>query len=568
MKNRTLYFGDNLEILREKIPGESFDLIYLDPPFNSNRNYNVIFKEGLQDSPAQIGAFEDSWHWTEDSQKVFEELVGTKKSKTKINEQISNLMLALEKLIGHNDMLAYLTMMTIRLIELKRVLKDTGSIYVHCDSTASHYLKLVMDAIFDKKNFRNEIVWKRTHAHNDPKRFGRNTDKILFYTKSDDFTFNTVYSQYDQKYIDDFFRYEDKRGRYRLVVLTGMGVSGGESDAEWHEYKPSQSGRHWSVPKRITNRLVGEEKAKKMSITERLDLLLAHDYIVISKNGIPNFKQYLNEMEGAPAQELWDDILAIGAQAKERLGYPTQKPEALLERIINASSKSGDLVLDPFCGCGTTVAVAERLKRNWVGIDITMLAINLIRHRLGKQFINRSLQIHLDGIPKDIAAAKSLFKKDPFEFEYWALDLVNAVPAQSKTKENMRGADKGIDGVINFVKDIDNGRQVYGKLLVQVKGGKVQRSDIATLKGDVEREKADGGLFIILEKPTQPMKEEAVQAGTYGVKFSPAEFQRIQIVTIDDLLMNKQPKMPLMSLPYYREAKSVKPENSSQQLGI
>lgn len=568
MKNRTLYFGDNLEILRDKIPDEIFDLIYLDPPFNSNRNYNVLFKEGIQDSPAQVQAFEDSWHWTEEAQKVFEELVGVRKSKTKINEQISNLMLALEKLVGHNDMLAYLIMMTVRLIELKRVLKPTGSIYVHCDSTASHYLKLIMDTVFGKQNFRNEIVWKRTHSHNDPKRFGRNTDKILFYTKTDEFFFKTIYSQYDQKYIDDFFRHEDKNGKYQLVVLTGMGVSRGESDTEWKGYKPSQSGRHWSVPKRVVNKLVGEAKASKLPIKEKLDLLFDNDYIVVSKNGIPRFKQYLNEMEGAPAQELWDDILVIGAQAKERLGYPTQKPEALLERIIKASSKEGDLVLDPFCGCGTTIAVAERLNRNWVGIDITMLAINLIRHRLSRQFADKGINIFVDGRPKDVSGAKALFKKDSFEFEYWALDLVSAVPAQSKTKENMRGADKGIDGVINFIKDVVNNQQFYGKLLVQVKGGAVHRNDIATLKGDIEREKADGGLFITLEKPTAPMKTEAVQAGSYTVKFAPAEFPKIQIISVEELLANKLPKVPVIALPYFKEAKSSKTDNLGQQLGI
>lgn len=267
--------------------------------------------------------------------------------------------------------------------------------------------------------------------------------------------------------------------------------------------------------------------------------------------------------------DIWRIPLLMG-QA-ERLGYPTQKPEALLERIISTSSKPGDWVLDPFCGCGTTVSVAERLGRNWVGIDITMLAINLIRHRLAKQFANQGISIFVDGIPRDVAGAKALFKKDPFEFEYWALDLVNAVPGQSKTKENMRGADKGIDGVINFIKDIINGDQIYGKLLVQVKGGAVKRSDIATLKGDVEREKADGGLFITLEKPTKPMTEEAISVGTYSVKFSPAEFPKIQILTIEELLMKRQqPKVPILALSYYREAKAVKETEvkGRQPLGI
>lgn len=278
------------------------------------------------------------------------------------------------------------------------------------------------------------------------------------------------------------------------------------------------------------------------------------------------YRYYLDK--GVLPNDWWSDIQALNPAAKERLGYPTQKPEALLERIIKASSKEGDWVLDPFCGCGTTVAVAERLKRNWVGIDITMLAINLMNHRLRDQFGLGRNEMNIDGIPKDLSGARALFQKDPFAFEYWALDLVNAVPAQSKTKENMRGADKGIDGVINFIKDIENGKQVYGKLLVQVKGGGTHRNDIATLKGDIERERADGGLFITLEKPTQPMREEAVSSGSYDVKFSKAKFPKIQIITVEELLNGKKPEVPLIALPYYKEAKAVKVESKNTGLGI
>lgn len=241
---------------------------------------------------------------------------------------------------------------------------------------------------------------------------------------------------------------------------------------------------------------------------------------------------------------------------RERLGYPTQKPEALLDRIIKASSKEGDLVLDPFCGCGTTVAVAERLNRNWVGIDITMLAINLIRHRLRGQFEDKNIKINIDGRPRDIAGAKALFKRNPFEFEYWALDLIDAVPSGNKTKENMKGSDRGIDGVINFAKDFSDGRPILGKILVQVKGGTVHRDDIATLKGDVEREKAESGLLVTLEKPTQPMRQEAVEAGTYDIHYTKREFPKIQIITVQELLHGKRPDMPGPSKSYYKEAKA------------
>lgn len=501
MQNRTLYFGDNLDILREKFPDKPsgdgyFDLVYLDPPFNSNRDYNVLFKEGLVDSVAQVQAFEDSWHWTADAQKTFNYLV------TKTNENISNLMLALEKLVGHNDVLAYLTMMTIRLIELRRVLKNTGSIYLHCDPTASHYLKIVMDAIFGKQNFRNEIIWSYQGTGEPKKFFKRKHDIIFFYSKAPDYFFN---SNEAVEKISDFskskYTKQDEGGLYKEI-------------------------RH--------------------------------------KDG-KIYKQY--QKEEMRLRDVWD-IPIINAMASERLGYPTQKPEALLERIIKASSKEGDWVLDPFCGCGTTVSVAERLNRNWIGIDITTLAINLIKYRLRKQFANKHINVFVDGLPKDVAGARALFKKDPFEFEYWALDLVNAMPAQSKTKENMRGADKGIDGIIAFVKDIKNDKSEYGTILVQVKGGGVQRSDIATLKGDVDREKAEAGLFITLEEPTKPMREEAVSAGHFGVSWSKDEFPKIQIVTIEDLLKGVQPKHPLWSMPYYKEAKAVEIDESEYQHGM
>ncbi|OGE83508.1 MAG: hypothetical protein A3B10_03590 [Candidatus Doudnabacteria bacterium RIFCSPLOWO2_01_FULL_44_21] len=501
LKNRTLFFGDNLEILRDKIPDESFDLIYLDPPFNSNRNYNVLFKEGLQDSPAQVQAFEDSWHWTHESQAIFEELVGVRKSPTKINEQISNLMLALEKLVGHNDMLAYLTMMTVRLIELRRVLKSTGSIYLHCDPTASHYLKLVMDAIFGKQNFRNEIVWTYRRWPSKSKFFQTMHDIILFYVKDEKskYTFNTIF----QPLADITLKIH--KGRKQLATI----IDG--------------------------KRLSRDQEETSV---------------------------------GTPIPDYWY-IPAIAGNAKERLGYPTQKPEQLLERIIEVSSNEGDLVLDPFCGCGTTVSVAERLNRQWVGIDITMLAINLIRHRLAGQFEGKSLPIIVDGRPKDVSGAKALFEKDPFEFEYWALDLVSAVPGQSKTKENMRGADKGIDGVINFIKDIKSGEQIYGRVLVQVKGGMVHRNDIATLKGDIEREKADGGLLVTLEPSTRPMIQEAVEAGTFTPSFTKVEYPKIQIISVQELIAGKKPALPAWSEPYFKEAKKVKIGNKSQQgLGI
>lgn len=507
MQNRTLYFGDNLEILRKKIASESFDLIYLDPPFNSNRNYNVLFKEGLQDSPAQVKAFDDSWHWTRESKETFDYLV------TKTNQDISNLMLALEKIIGHNDMMAYLTMMTVRLIELHRVLKKTGSLYLHCDPTASHYLKIVLDVIFNKQNFQNEIIWSYgARATVRKSGFPQKHDVLLVYSKTGDYFFNPLYV-----------------GSYK--------------DPDLKRYNKT------------------DEQGKKYALIKRIRSGTGEVYYG---------KTYPNE-EGAPMTDVWD-IPTMSSTSKERLGYPTQKPEALLERIIKASSKEGDWVLDPFCGCGTTIAAAEKLKRNWVGIDVTALAINLIKHRLEKQFDLGYKQINVDGLPTDLGGAKELFKKDPFEFEYWALDLVNAMPAQSKTKENMRGADKGIDGVITFIKGTKNGGDYdYGRAIVQVKGGGVQRNQIATLKSDTEREKADAGIFITLEKPTKPMISEAIDAGGFTTPWTGKfEFPKIQILSIEELLSGKKLNLPQgLVKNYYKEAKAAKNgENNLNQKGL
>ena len=548
MENRMLYFGDNLEILRQRIPDESFDLIYLDPPFNSNRNYNVLFKEGLQDSPAQIKAFDDSWHWTKESKRAFDYLV------TKTNENISNLMLALEKIIGHNDLLAYLAMMTIRLIELHRVLKKTGSLYLHCDPTASHYLKIVLDTIFDKQNFRNEIIWKRTSnpkgSQFDSRKFGQVTDTILFYSKTENYFIDvdgTRRKLTEEEMTDKYPKKDDKGSYLEYPILRS--ASKGERPNLVYEYKgftPPKWG--WVV-----------RKEKLIEIDKRGDLGWR-------KNGSPFRKYRPHEDRGEPIDNLWDDILRIQSNSSEALGYPTQKPEALLERILKASSKDGDWVLDPFCGCGTTVAAAEKLNRNWVGIDITALAINLIKHRLHDHFGLGKKEINVDGFPADLNGANELFKKDPFEFEYWALDLINAMTSRSKTKENRRGADKGIDGVITFHKDKVNGNTEYGQAIVQVKGGGVQRNQIAVLKSDVEREGADSGIFVTLEKPTKPMKSEAVDAGTFTTPITgKREFPKIQILTVEELLKGVKPDLPHgLVNNYYKEAKATEREPSKK----
>jgi DNA modification methylase len=496
-KNK-LYFGDNLDVLRESIPSESVDLVYLDPPFNSKANYNVLFRtpKGLESS-AQITAFEDSWHWTEQAEKEFGELVHQS------NTDVSEMIQALRRFLGENDMMAYLTMMANRLLELHRVLKDTGSLYLHCDVTASHYLKIVLDGVFGKEKFRNEITWKRTTAHNDSSRYGANTDIIFFYTKSDTYTFNPAYQPYTEEY-KTRFSHADPDGRlWADGDITAKGLSGGGYE---YEYKGFTS--LWRCP---------------LSTMERLD---AEGKLHFTRTGGIRLKKYLDELPGIPSQALWDDIFPINSQSAERLGYPTQKPLQLLERIVKVSSNENDIVLDPFCGCGTAVHGAEKLKRRWIGIDITHLAITLIEKRLKHAFPD--IQFDVEGTPKDLDSAQNLADRDKYQFQWWACSLVNAQPYQGKKK----GADSGIDGLIYFQDE----RTTPKKIVVSVKGGNnVNVAMVRDLAHVVDREKASIGIFITMVEPTRPMKEEAIKAGYYESPIG-ANFPKIQILTIKGLL--------------------------------
>jgi site-specific DNA-methyltransferase (adenine-specific) len=360
-KNR-LYFGDNLPILREYIPDESINLIYLDPPFNSKATYNVLFTEkNGTNSSAQITAFEDTWHWGQETEDTYLEVVQRP-------SKLSDLLVALRSFLGENDMMAYLVMMAPRLAELYRVLKPTGSIYLHCDATASHYLKIFLDAIFDFQGFLNEIAWKRSVPHNDPKKYGRTHDYILVFVKNrQQYVFNQQYTKQSESYISSHYTQQDEDGRvYRLQSLSASGS--GPARRFGDKLLDPPPGTHWRFSQ------------------ENIDDLLSRGAIIFTSKGQPNFKRYLDESKGSALQSIWTDIPPINSQAKERLGYPTQKPEALLERIINASSNEGDLVLDPFCGCGTTIAVAERLNRRWIGIDITYLAMSFTKTRLQNTF--------------------------------------------------------------------------------------------------------------------------------------------------------------------------------------
>ena len=506
-----LYYGDNLQVLRDHLAAESVDLIYLDPPFNSKRDYNLLFKSPKgHESEAQIQAFKDSWHWGEEAEREFDELLHQS------NTNVIELMRMLRAFLGMNDMMAYLTMMANRLLELHRVLKPTGSLYLHCDPTASHYLKIVLDSVFGKARFGSEINWRRSSAHNDAKQgrkmLGNIRDVILLYTKSETWTWNWLYTPYDDDYIRNFYTHvEEATGRrYRLGDLTAA-KPGGDVSYEFHGTRPYK-GRYWAYSR------------------ENMEKFFAEGRLYFPKNGgTPSYKRYLDEMPGVPLQNDWDDIRPV--PPNEYLGYPTQKPLALLERIIAASSNKGGVVLDPFCGCGTAVHAAQKLKRQWIGIDITHLAISLIEKRLKDSFKPKP-HFEVYGTPKDLAAARDLARRDKYQFQWWAVSLVDAQPFQGKKK----GADGGVDG-LKFFRDLDP--QGVHKIVVSVKGGEhLKADDVRALMAVRERENADIALFLSLEPPTQGMMADAASAGFYQ---SPngKKYARVQLLTIEDLLAGK-----------------------------
>ena len=511
---KKLYYGDNLSILRENLADESVDLIYLDPPFNSKRDYNLLFKtpKGMQ-SDAQMVAFEDTWHWGGQAQDEFREI---EKSK---NTEVAEMMRALRDFLGENDMMAYLTMMANRLLELHRVLKPTGSLYLHCDPTASHYLKIVLDSVFGKVNFQNEITWKRTFAHgNVGRNYGSVADIVFFYTKhASKYTWNQPFARLSDEATEKKFGNQDANGRrWQSVTLRNPGLRPNlhypYKAGNGITYEPHPNG--WSC--NIT-------RMRKYDKEGRL-------HFPSAAGGALRLKMYADESQGERVQNIWNDIAPIGAQAAERLGYPTQKPLALLERIIEASSNEGGVVLDPFCGCGTALDAAQKLNRQWIGIDITHLAVSLIEKRLKDRHAELRAKHAFDviGVPRDFEAARDLALRDKHQFQLWACALINVQPYRGGKK----GADQGIDG-LGF---IEVSKAKTEKVLASVKGGEhIGASMIRDLKGTVEREKAAIGLFVTLTPPTKPMLTEAASAGHYESPHH-GPFPKIQILTVEGLL--------------------------------
>ena len=572
-KNK-LYFGDNLGILREHVPDESVDLVYLDPPFNSNATYNVLFKEaGGEGSAAQIHAFDDTWHWSMESEYAYQDVV------THGPKKLADLLQAMRSFLGQNDMMAYLTMMAQRMVELRRVLKPTGSIYLHCDPTASHYLKLLMDAVFGSRLFLNEMTWKRSSAHSDTtqgmRRAGKIRDVVLVYTKTDDYVWNPQYTPYTDDYLLAEYRHIAPDGRRYKETDATAAKPGGDTEYEWHVKRPVDGKSRWSADLTDESRhpqpgweykAVTPYRGRYWAYSKsNLAGFWSGGRLIHRKTGMPRLMHFADDMPGVPLQDLWDDIPPV--LGNERLHYPTQKPEALLERIIQASSNEGDVVLDPFCGCGTAVAVAERLKRRWIGIDVTHLAISLMKSRLHDTFGTQLSPYDVVGAPQDIESAKALATDSQhdgrYQFEYWALGLVDARPGNNRRK----GADAGVDGYINFFDD-DLGKAKT--VLVQVKSGHVQRNIIATLKGDMEREKAELGLLVTLEPPSRPMVQEAASAGVYvPERFPDRQFPRVQIATIEDLLNGRGPDLPRLGLadaPTFRRAARRRATSSSERM--
>ena len=531
--NNYLFYGDNLQVLRKSVKDETVDLCYIDPPFNSQRDYNQIYNNIGEEDQAQAQAFTDTWVWDEIAIAGYDEIIANEKGR--FTPQVVELIKGLHSVLGDGSLLAYLVSLALRMTEIHRVLKSTGSFYLHCDPTASHYLKLVLDAIICAQggDFKNEIIWKRTTARSDSHKWNHIHDVLFFYTKSKTYTWKTQYMGYDDEYVDGFYNEVDENGDvYMSDNLTAPQKRGGFSGKPWRGIDPTSKGRHWALPKQFLDSL----GITGGTVQERLDKLDGLGRVIWpdKENGVPRYKRYLKDMPGLAIQSIINDIPPIPRNSAEKLGYPTQKPQDLLERIIKASSNDGDVVLDAYCGCGTTIDASQKLKRKWIGIDITYQSIAVVLKRLedtyGKPFVDT---VVLGGIPQDMKSVRALAnKKDDRlrkEYEKWAVLTYTNNRAIINEK---KGADSGIDGIAFF----RVGKKDNAKIIFQAKSGGVSRKDIATLRGDMERTEAPLGVLITLEQPTKPMLQEAKAAGQYHHPDMGRSYERITIVTAQEIV--------------------------------
>jgi len=524
MSNK-LYYGDNLEVLRNEIADESVDLIYLDPPFNSNAGYNVLWSTKGTASDASIEAFDDTWTWGDSSKNALLDI------KAGTNRPLQVMMEAMHSAIGENPLMAYLAMMAVRLVELHRVLRPTGSLYLHCDPTASHYLKLVLDGVFGPENFRNEITWKRTTTHSDSKTWSRVSDIILFYSKSDQFSWNTPRESHSESYLSSKYRHDDDdgRGRYMLDNMTSPSPRPNMT-YEWMGFAPPAMG--WRYQRSTMQRLHDEGR---IYYPKNADA--SHD---TSKR--PRIKKFLSEMQGGVIGAIWTDIPPINSQAQERLGYPTQKPRVLLERIIAASSNPGDLILDPFCGCGTAVDAAEKLGRRWIGVDVTHVAIGMIEDRMRSGY--PGIQFETIGVPQDLEGALRLAADDKHQFQQWACWQVGGYPRDKK------GGDKGVDGWFNYLA----GKDRIETGVISVKGGEnLNPAMVRDLGRVMERDKHRFGLFITAAMPTKGVREEIASHPLVETEFG--RFPAMQVVTMAQFFHGPKPDLPPLISPVKKAAR-------------
>lgn len=511
-----LWYGDNLTVM-QAMGKHSVDLIYLDPPFNSKQNYNLLYKTMTgKPVPEQVEAFCDTWEMDAQKEALARNMPSLMRQHGVDDYYVDfwNLwMRALRNTQPH--LLAYLIFMVQRLIHMKSILRPTGSIYLHCDPTASHYIKVMMDGIFGHQNFRNEIIWKRTSAHSSAKRFGPVHDTILFYTAGNKYVWNKIYQPYDQSYIDGFYTHIDPDGRrWRRSDLTGAGTRNGETGEIWRGIDVTAKGRHWAWPPSELDRM---DKAGRIHWPHK-------------EGGVPQLKRYLDEQPGVPVQDVIDDISPMHNLSKERLGYPTQKPIALLDRIIQASSNEGDVVFDPFAGCGTTIYSAVKNERQWIGCDIAILSVKLVREVLSEKYrLVEGRHFSVDGIPLSVDGAQELFNKDPFTFQNWFVERVGGFPMQKKS------SDRGVDGRIYF-----EAKNALHEMIIQVKGGKTVRpSDVRDLRGVLEREpNAKMAGFLSIAAPTKAMLREAAEAGIF--EQGGFQYPRIQFLTTKEVLEDKR----------------------------
>ena len=515
-----LYYGDNLEVMRNRIPKECVDMIYLDPPFNSKTDYNILFKDG--NDKAQVKAFEDKWTFNGTAHEAYADLMGT---------CISDTVQGLQKILGDIGTMAYLCIMAIRLLEMHRILKDSGSIFLHCDPTASHYLKVVMDSIFGTKNFRNEFVWKRTPVRGAGFHKVRSThDVVLYYTKSNNAIFNRVTIPYDAEYVNKFYKYSDEYGAYRSMSLVAAGPRSGYSGKPWRGVSP-HTGNHWSCPGTFPDHVTKPQNWGAMTTQEKLDYFDENDLILWPEktDGVPQFKRYLSS-GGQYVTDIITDIAPLSAQSAEYMGYQTQKPRALIERFVEMTTQPGDLVMDPFCGCGTTVEAAAVLDRQFIGIDASVYATDLVKRRIKQSY---GIGVEIEGLPYTMEQAEELGATDGQEFQKWAISKMRGF----HPSERMSG-DGGVDGSAKVFFGGD-----YHTVVVSVKGGRnLNPGMLRELIGTVRNKNAMFGVLVTVRRPPKKWYADAKSEGVVGDGI--VEYPRIQIYTVQDIFDEKNLNIP------------------------